>query len=367
VIELRRIAAKYAKPGMVLGRPVYDSRGHMIFDMKTRLSEECLKTLSVYGVGELLIEDPRVADVVVQPLVPSELEAEAGQALRQLIAESQDSGSIEPMLIEQVKKPVFSMTRTLFPDVIGEPNAAGCLNLQEYSYVQPAKVVGLSLLMGRRLGYSMMQLAPLGVAALLMNVGYVKLPHVVLQPSILDKPSALTEAEFAEVKKHSQCGYELLSESGKVTPEVSQAVLQHHERWDGSGYPNGLKGEEITVFARIIAITDTYYALVSRRPHRREFLPHEAIEFIMAYGGELFDPELVQLFSKEVPLYPTGVTVKLNSGEVGFITQPNLGFIGRPVVRVVYDEEAQPIKEPFDVDLKVAENQKKLIVEVLAY
>lgn len=364
---MRRIAAKYAKAGMVLGRPVYDSRGHMLFDAKTALSQEGLKTLSVYGVGEVLIEDPRVADVVVQPLIPSELEAEASQALRQLITESQDTGVVEPALIEMVKKPVFSMTRTLFPDVIGEPNAAGCLNLQEYSFLQPAKVAGLSLLMGRRLGYTMMQLAPLGVAALLMNAGYVKLPHVVLQPSILDKPGALTETEFAEVKRHSQCGHDLLLESGKVTPEIAQAVLHHHERWDGSGYPGGLKGKDISLFGRIIAITDTYYALVSRRPHRREFLPHEAIEFIMAYGGELFDPEMVQLFSKEVPLYPTGVTVKLNTGEVGIITQPNIGFIGRPAVRIIYDEEAKPLKEPFDVDLKVAEHQKKLIVEVLAY
>ena len=78
---MRRIAARYAKPGMVLGRPVYDNRGHMIFDANTKLSDDSLKTLEVYGVGEVLIDDPRVVDVVVQPLIPSELEAQAARAL----------------------------------------------------------------------------------------------------------------------------------------------------------------------------------------------------------------------------------------------------------------------------------------------
>jgi HD-GYP domain-containing protein (c-di-GMP phosphodiesterase class II) len=352
---------------MVLGRPVYDSYGRMICDAGIELTEWDIRTLCGYGVGELTIDDSRVADVLVQPLIPPEVEAVASQALKDLVIEGGSIGKIEPVLMHKIRDSINSMTRTMLPEPVGDLNVAGCLNLQEYSYVQPAKVAGMSQLMGNSLGLNMSQLASLGVGALLMNVGYVKLPHVMLQPSILDKPSALTDREFSELKKHCYYGHELLSESGEVPPEVSQAVLQHHERWDGSGYPNGLKGGEISLFARTIAIADTYYALVSRRPHRREFLPHEAIEFIMAYSGELFDPELVQLFSKRVPLYPTGVTVKLNGGEVGFVTNANVGFIGRPVVRVVYDEEAKPIKEPFDVDLKMAENQKKLIVEVLGY
>jgi len=364
---LRRVAVEHARTGMVLSRPVYDSHGRMICDARTELTEWHIRTLSAYGVGELTIDDSRVADVLVQPLIPPEVEAGASQALRELMKEGGCRGEIEPMLIHEVRNSINSMTRTLFPEPMGDPNVAGCLNLKEYGYVQPAKVAGLSLLMGSSLEFNMAQLASLGAAALLMNVGYIRLPHVMLQPSILDKPGALTEREFSELKKHCQYGCEILSESGEFLPEVSQAVLQHHERWDGSGYPNGLKGEEISLFARLIAIADTYYALVSTRPHRREFLPHEAIEFIMAYGGDLFDPELVRLFSRQVPLYPKGVTVRFNSGEVGFVTDANIGFVGRPVVRVVYDEEANPIKEPYEIDLKTVDNQRKLIVEVLAY
>jgi putative nucleotidyltransferase with HDIG domain len=232
-----------------------------------------------------------------------------------------------------------------------------------YTYVHSMNVCTFSVALGTAIGLPKKpDLEWLGLGAMLHDVG-----KALVDQRLINKPGRLTEEEFKKMKDHVLLGYNTLRENHDLPEKVYEPVLQHHERWDGSGYPNGLKGGEISLFARTIAIADTYYALVSRRPHRREFLPHEAIEFIMAYSGELFDPELVQLFSKRVPLYPTGVTVKLNGGEVGFVTNANVGFIGRPVVRVVYDEEAKPIKEPFDVDLKMAENQKKLIVEVLGY
>ncbi len=364
---MRRISAKYAKPGMVLGRPVYDNRGHMIYDSNTQLTDDSLGTFNAYGVGEILIEDIRVKDVVVQPLIPSELEGQAVQALRQLVLETYSSGTVEPMLLEEAKKPIYSMTRVLFPDVIGEPNVAGCSAIEGYNFLQPVKVAELALLLGRRLGLPMLELAPLGVAALLMNVGYTMLPNIMQQPSILDKPGPLSEDEFIEIKRHTECGANILKQSERFDSEVIDAVFQHHERWDGSGYPAGLKGQETSLFARIIAIADTYFAMVSKRPHRKAYLPHEAIEFIIAFGGDLFDPELVQLFYREVPLYPLGVTVKMNTGEVGIVIDANLGSIGRPVVRVVYDENSTTMQNPYEIDLRVAEHQQTLIVEALAY
>jgi HD-GYP domain-containing protein (c-di-GMP phosphodiesterase class II) len=144
-------------------------------------------------------------------------------------------------------------------------------------------------------------------------------------------------------------------------------ILDHHERWDGSGYPRGLKGSDISSYTRIIAITDTYYALVSRRPHRQSYLPHEAIEFIMAYSGELFDPELVRLFTKLVPLYPTGIMVNLNTGESGIISNAKPGFIGRPVVRICSDKYLKELTKPYDMDLTESEHQHRLVTDVVEY
>ena len=265
-------------------------------------------------------------------------------------------------LLEEAAKPIYAMTRDLFPDVIGEPNVAGCHTLSEYDYIQPVKVAGLSLLLGRKLGYSLVNLTSMGIAALFMNIGYVVLP-----PKTISESETRTEKEWQEFHKHPWYGSEIIKRYGALDPTVSKVILQHHERWDGHGHPHGLKGEEISPFARILAIADTYFDLVSTRPHRKALMPHQAIEFILAYSGELFEPDLVQLFARQTPLYPSGVTVKLTTGEVCIISNVNLGHIGRPVVRVCYDENEKPVQQPYDIDLSDPERQNQLIEAVLEY
>ena len=96
-------------------------------------------------------------------------------------------------------------------------------------------------------------------------------------------------------------------------------------------------------------------------------MPHQAVEFIMAYAAELFDPDLVQLFARQIPIYPTGVTVKLNTGEVGIVSDANLGHIGRPVVRVCFDDEQREVAEPYDLDLSDPDHQDRLVSQVMDY
>ena len=122
--------------------------------------------------------------------------------------------------------------------------------------------------------------------------------------------------------------------------------------------------------ARILALADTYYALVSRRPHRAATKPYEAVEYIMAYSGELFDPRLVTLFIKVIKviqIYPTGVLVNLNTGESGIVVDAKPGLGGRPVIRICYDANQTEWAKPFDIDLSDAEHQHRLVTEVVEY
>ncbi len=347
---------------MVLSKPVYDSQSNMLFDAGTKLDSRALSKLVIYEAGEIFIEDWRVADVPVQPLFSPELESDAMRALRLLLTESKNSTTIDNSLLNPVIKAIATMTRSLYPTVMGEPNVSGCMSLQNYDYVQPMKVASLSLLVGRQAGLNMSNLVNLGMAALLMNIGYIR-----LQAGLIDNLEKTSDEESKEIKKHPKIGCDLLIQTKRFSPEVSQAVLQHHERCNGSGYPSGLMGTQMSTFAKIIAIVDSYYTLVSKRPVKQTLLPHEAIEYIMAYSGDLFDTELVQLFARQVPLYPTGITVKLNTGEMGIIINANIGHIGRPSVRICYDENGRELSETNDMDLSEAKCQNILIVQVLDY
>lgn len=342
---------------MVLARPVYDNGGFLLIHVGERLDQQHLNSLSIYGIRDLVIQDSRVPDVTVQSLVAPELEAAVTQSLRQLITESMGSSSIEDELLKQVETSVYAMVRDSFPEVVGEANANGCLSLQDYQYAQPARVATLSMLIGRKAGYDVFDLTKMGLASLLMNIGYVLVPK-----GSLDNPDSLMEKICQDIPQHSQRGAEILRAFQHLGSQVVETVEQHHERWDGTGFPARLRRKEINHFARIIAIADTYYELVSLRPDRPAYMPHEAAEFILAYSGELFDPELVQLFSRLIPLYSTGTTVKLSGGEIGIVSNANLGHIARPVVRICYD--GRLLKRPFDINLSEKGHQDQLIVEV---
>lgn len=356
---MRRVSVGHAKVGMVVGRAVYDTKGHIVLGEGDKLTEGSLDLLARSGAAEILIEDPRVADVLVGSLFSPQLEAKAVQALNVLLALQQGTTEgIKAGDLIGIEPVVRQMTKRLFPDVLGDPELSGLLTTQGYDHIHAVKVAGLSMLIGRYADLGEEELSKLGMAAILQNIGYLSLP-----PGILDKAGSLTEDEWYQVRKHPQHGATMLAASG-LDGDIIRAIEQHHERWNGSGYPDGRKGEEVSLLARIAALADTYHALLSKRPHREAFKPHEAVEFVVAYSGELFDPALAQIFARQIPQYPAGLGVKLNTGEVGIISNPNPGHIARPIVRICFENDTA-VREPYDLDLSDPRCMSTLIVQVL--
>lgn len=359
---MRRIGATHAAPGMVLGWGVYDSSGRIVFDPGDELDEDGVMKLRVLGVGEIVIEDSRVDDVPVEPLIPPAEEARCVQGLREAVLEAQMSDGAIGDPTARVEAPLNSIVDGLEGSILGEPSSMGCQVIEHYDFLHPGKVAGLSMVIGVRAGLDRKQIVNLGLACLFMNVGYASLPSDVLATS-----GPLTAEGWREVVKHPAVGAAMLSASGGVGAEVIEAAADSHERWDGSGYPSGKKGDEISQLAIILAVVDTFYALVSKRPHRGPFPAREAIEFIMAYSAELFDPRVVGLFVAQVPLYPTGAMVRLSSDEVGVVSDPNLGLVGRPTIRVCTDHLGKEVRRPFDMNLAAPEHQNNVVVQVLDY
>ena len=356
---MRRVSVAHAKEGMVLGRAVFDTRGRLVLGEGDKLSADDLSLLARSGSAEILIEDSRVADIVVGSLFSAQLEAKAVQALHTLLVSQEGTTEgVTPGDIMAIQPWLNKMVERLFPEVLGEPELSGSASIKGYDYIHPVKVAALSMLLGRYAGLDQADLTRLSMAALLENIGYLSLP-----PEIMEKDGPLTEDEWQHIRRHPQEGASMIAESG-LEADVITAIGQHHERWDGSGYPEGRKGEEISLFARIIALADTFHALLSKRPHRPAFKPHEAVEFIVAYSGAAFDPELAQIFARRVPQYPAGLAVKLNTGEVGIISDPNIGHIARPIIRICV-ENGEAVDEPFDLDLSSRSCMDKIITQVL--
>jgi HD-GYP domain-containing protein (c-di-GMP phosphodiesterase class II) len=283
-------------------------------------------------------------------------------SLYRLVLECSKKQTINANHIEQIASPIFALAGDLTKATNGEVAVPGCVSLEDYRYIQPIKTATLAMTLGKSCGILNDDLGNLGMAAVLKDVGYIAIP-----PEVLNKPELLTESDIAKIRKHPTFGYELLRQHESTSQEVANAVLQHHERWNGSGYPYGLKGADISLWAQIIAICDTFTALLSDRPGRRTYMPNEAVEYVMGYSGKQFNPDLVKIFVKQVPCYPSGLGVQLETGEMGIVSNPNLDFVGRPVIRVCYNTQVGPVKKPYTINLAEADHQQKVIVKVLDY
>jgi HD-GYP domain-containing protein (c-di-GMP phosphodiesterase class II) len=233
----------------------------------------------------------------IGPIFLPQVEAKVTQALNILMLTRQGSSAkAKPAEIEEIAGHVSSMVDRLFPEIDGHADVVPH-SLSGHQYVHPIKVAQLALLLGRLAGGERTELRDLGMAAVLMNVGYVA-----LRASLLDHQQPLDADDLAEVRRHPERSGAILAGSG-ISADALAAVAQHHERWDGSGYHVGLRGEEIHVYARIIAVADVFVALRSQRPQRRGLTQREALLLMREGAGTMFDPEMIDVLETQAVPY----------------------------------------------------------------
>jgi HD-GYP domain-containing protein (c-di-GMP phosphodiesterase class II) len=356
---MKRITIKYAKPGMVVDLPVFDNFGNQMMHQHKQLDKNDISKMAEKGVQEIFIRDFRVSDVLVAPLFNPQSEGILARVFRQLVENNIKGGGITKDYITQVLQALNQMIRDMALNVLGDVNVSCCISPQDYVYLQPVKTAGLAMAIGNNLKLPANELVTIGLAAVLKDIG--------LPLDIIKSVNSLMEGGSPRMRGHPVAGYKLLTQNKLVSNEVAEAILQHHEFWSGSGYPQGLKGKEISKYASIITIADAFVDLLAERPGGTKYMSHEAIEYIMAYSGDQFDPELVELFVRQVPSYLSGLGVELNTGETGVISNPKRGYVARPIVRICSLEGNTAIEEPYDIDLSLVKYQRKLITKVLEY
>ncbi len=338
------------RPGMRLGSAIYSDDGLVLLGERRELTVTILDRLERFGIQYLYIEDARTDDLVFQDIVSPETRARAvGEVrtqFRRMMDDSLRKRSVNGMHLGRAFKSVID---SILDDITSSRDAMLMLvNIHasdHYLFQHSVNVCIYATILGQAYGYTRDELFTLGLGALLHDIGKTQLPQ-----DVLLKPSRLTNEEFEIIKSHPAIGFKMLKDEPNVPLLSAHIALQHHERVDGSGYPRSIVGTDIHEYARWVGLVDSYDAMTTHRVYRNAMLPHEAMERLYAGAGTLYDQHKIELFRDKVAIYPLGMLVALDTGEVGVVVDVNALYPQRPVVRVLYDADGQEIA-PYEVDL----------------
>lgn len=253
----------------------------------------------------------------------------------------------KPIVLSTTKKVANKMVKS----IASNPDAfiwiARIRNKDEYTYSHSVRTSIWAITFGRYLGLRKESLQNLAMGSLLAEIGKTELPD-----ELLLKKDRLTDEEFETMKKHVFYGVELLEKSKGISQEILTVVTTHHERHNGTGYPRGLRGDRIPLLGRIAGIVDFYDAITCPRYEEKALSPSEAMIRLHDLRGNEFQAELVDDFIQAIGIYPTGSLIELSSGEVGVITEQNVGRRLRPKVLLLLDPDKKPIKKQREIDLQ---------------
>jgi putative nucleotidyltransferase with HDIG domain len=269
--------------------------------------------------------------------------AHAKVATRLLMEDVRLGKQIDMHAVENV---VETMTRSVLNNKDALVSLLRVKNKDEYTFLHSLAVSALCISFGTRLGFDDGKIRKIGIGGLLHDIGKVKIPT-----EILTKPGPLSPEEFAIVKDHVREGLSILRQTTEIDDDSLCVTAEHHERMDGSGYPNGLIGAQISLFGQMAAIIDTYDALTSERCYKEAIQPTDALSRIYEWSENYLNRNLVETFIAHLGIYPIGALVRLRSGFIGIVTAHGEKGLLYPVVRVVVDARKRRRIEPFDVNL----------------
>lgn len=235
-------------------------------------------------------------------------------------------------IVRHLDKVIENLVDTLTADNRALVNIGDLKSYDEYTYHHSLSVAVLTIAIAQSCGFDKHRLSRIAKSAMMHDIGKTAVPI-----GIIRKPSRLDEDEFNIIKTHPREGYDYLSKTMIGDTEIRKAVLHHHEKFDGTGYPDGLKGENIPLWSRIIAVADVYDALTSARPYREPMQPYEAVEYIMGGVGSFFDYNIVLTFAKRLEPYPVGRIVELSDGRFAVVLR--VEYPMRPVIMLAQTGE----------------------------
>jgi HD-GYP domain-containing protein (c-di-GMP phosphodiesterase class II) len=312
--------------------------------------------LKEIGIPAVYIRDDNIGNVEYDEVISEQTRQEALKVTKDVMDSIRLSSDFD---LQKVNKIVDELISEL---LVSKDLLVALVDMRaanDTSFYHGVNTTVLSVITGIALGYDIKKLGQLACGALFHDIGIIMLP-----PELLKRQAPLSAEENEKIMKHPELGFEILRKKEGVSLMSAHVALQHHEKYDGTGYPRGLAGDEISEFSRIVAITAIYDDLASVGFETSRLLPHQAVEYLTIHSGKWFDPEILQVFFGTIAVFPLGTLVLLNSGETALVTKVNKKFPTRPVVRVFKNRNGAKVYPPFEIDL--AKNPAYFVQKVLA-
>ena len=319
--------------GMILGEDIMNNDGVIFLTRGVILTDRNIRSLGQFGIDFVYIMDGKetIEDTVQAALDTPEakLNKEYNHTINSFKDLYHNVRLGKQVVIDEVEENI----QPLLTDIMANNNILGSLRMiqisDEYTYMHSVNVGLISTMIGKWLGFSETDLGNLALAGFMHDLGKSKVPN-----EIINKPAKLTAEEFEIIKMHPVHGHEILTKSDNVNIDIMLGVLEHHERMDGKGYPNGTKGDGIHEFARIIAVADVFDALTSNRVYKSKLSPFRVAEMLMEEAVGHLDPMITQTFLRNIANFYVGNKVRLNNGEIGEVIMVNKFNFTRPLVKV---------------------------------
>lgn len=339
------VRTRSLQPGMRIDQAIVDRMDRTLIARGTLLDDYLIESMQKLGIGGVYISEGEE-----DPEAEKEIDEKLPAAVRHTISKMRTADPSKVKLSESVKKRVSegvqylynnsssetftnttnSITKDLMKAINDNDAIAVDINAlktsDEYTFKHSVDVATMSMVIAKEQGLPQQDIYNIGIAGLLHDMGKSKIPL-----EVLNKPAKLSDEEFAIMKKHPVLGYEILKEKEDFSQVIALAVLQHHEKMNGKGYPMGVASDKICPYAKILSVADVYDALVTARPYKKAFSQRTAVEMIMSMTEEL-DITAMKSFFSSVILYPVDSTVELSNGESARVVKNNKGSVLRPTV-----------------------------------
>ena len=356
---MRRIPIEYAREGDILGQTLYNDTGGMLLREGTKLTQRTIIKLKIYGYYSLYIKD-KYTDKEVEEIIKPEIMTKIHSLhdeLQVIINESIVGKKVDATKVNKNIRDINEVINEIVYETIFSKDVLYNLHnisiYDDYTLTHSINMMLLSIVVAHDCGFNMDQIKKLAVGCIFHDIGKTFIPI-----EIINKAGSFTDEEYDLVKTHAEKGYDFLTNYTDLHAVSRNIALSHHERIDGLGYPRGIKGEEIHEFSKIAAICDVFDALTSDRPYRRALPMHDAMDYILASGGNQFSIDLIRTFSNSINIYSKDTLVLLSDGREGIVYETEVGFNTRPKIKI-YGEEGREVP-PYVIDLMGLNN---LVIE----